>query len=311
MRKVTKAEKMKKKHRKPKAEIASAPNAGKRRRKNARGRPRIEFDQKIADRILALTAQGVSLERICRRKKIPSIDTVHRWRRENEVFARAFACAREDKGDTLADRVQDLADETTPENAHAYRVKIEAIRWAAGAHNVRYNDRATTAVQVNVGERMRSDLDQLEIARRLGHLLAQGAHAAERLQIARLPAPSQQGERPISPAESQPAGESMKQGTERPGETPTGTPRLEYIPVARRSREVLERMSVQTLEAQLAAEAGVDEQSDSEVLRSIRAEDALIEADRPVVGRPRIRGRAVSLPSSYKVGHKHKPWTSG
>lgn len=77
---------------------------------------------------------------------MPAKSTVLNWAcsRKDELkefrdrWARALIAA----GHSVADKVQHVADQTTPETAHADRVKIEAYRWIAARREPKvYGDR--------------------------------------------------------------------------------------------------------------------------------------------------------------------------
>jgi hypothetical protein len=68
--------------------------------------------------------------------------TVMWWLSEHPDFAARCGRAREAQGDLMDARILEEADKTTPENAHAQRVKIGAYKWrAAKLAPKRYGDR--------------------------------------------------------------------------------------------------------------------------------------------------------------------------
>lgn len=92
--------------------------------------------------ILERMAEGESLRAICLSDGMPSRTSVARWLDEDENFRGQYARARELRADHIADLVHETAMASTPETAHADRVKIDALKWEAGKLNSkRYGDK--------------------------------------------------------------------------------------------------------------------------------------------------------------------------
>jgi len=93
-----------------------------------------EFSQEAADLICERLASGESLRTICGAERdeaeLPGQTTVYKWLRTDDGFAKQYACARENQGDTYADRAVDEA--LTATDAALGRLKMDALRWAAG-----------------------------------------------------------------------------------------------------------------------------------------------------------------------------------
>ena len=96
------------------------------------GRPS-GYTQEIAETICERIAEGVPLVKICKGKGMPAYRTVLRWRTEKEGFSHLYAQARGDAADTLADKIQDLAErvELGTLDYNAGRVAIDALKWIA------------------------------------------------------------------------------------------------------------------------------------------------------------------------------------
>lgn len=77
---------------------------------NKVGRP-TRFDANMAAEICGRLSAGESLAAICRDPLMPVQTTVYRWIATIPEFQQLYACAREDQAETLADQIQDLADE--------------------------------------------------------------------------------------------------------------------------------------------------------------------------------------------------------
>ncbi len=68
---------------------------------------------------------------------MPSLNTVYRWRQDNEAFARQYAIAREFHAETLADKIRetiDGAEGCTMEEIQARRLKFDGYRYLAARY---------------------------------------------------------------------------------------------------------------------------------------------------------------------------------
>lgn len=74
------------------------------------GRPTTYTDE-IAAEICTRLSCGESLTAICKTEGMPVISTVYVWMLKHERFAEAYARAREEQADTLADEITAIADE--------------------------------------------------------------------------------------------------------------------------------------------------------------------------------------------------------
>lgn len=94
------------------------------------GRPS-DYTPEIAEMICARLADGASLRQICEADEMPNRSTVLRWLSADADFATKYACAREHQADAMDDKILQVADDCTTENAAAARVKIDAYKWRA------------------------------------------------------------------------------------------------------------------------------------------------------------------------------------
>lgn len=60
---------------------------------------------------------------------MPNWTTVWRWLEKDSEFAREYARAHVAQAEVLSDKIRKQADETTPENANAMKVKIGTSQW--------------------------------------------------------------------------------------------------------------------------------------------------------------------------------------
>jgi len=97
-----------------------------------RGRPS-DYTEEEADRICAWIAEGRSLRSYCRLEH-RGLDTVYRWLRERREFRERYARAHDDRADSLADEIVDIADEAATgsmEEIQAARLRVDARKWVA------------------------------------------------------------------------------------------------------------------------------------------------------------------------------------
>lgn len=122
------------------------------------GRP-TKFTQEIADEIIWRITHGEPLVKICRDEHMPHVATIYRWLSQFNDFCDMYTKAKEDQADTLAEQIQDIADqmplETTDKDGNtkfdsAYinwmRLRIDARKWTASKLKPRkYGDRVALA----------------------------------------------------------------------------------------------------------------------------------------------------------------------
>lgn len=79
--------------------------------KRPRGRPSKKTPELCAE-ICARLSKGEPLAQICRDEHMPEVRTVSDWKEADEVFAAAFARAREEGFDAIAAQCLEIADAT-------------------------------------------------------------------------------------------------------------------------------------------------------------------------------------------------------
>ncbi len=105
-----------------------------------------DYTDAIADVICERLAEGTPLVTMCKETGMPGYSTVLRWRSERDEFRDRYARAREDAADTLADKIQGMAErvEDGTLDPQAGRVAIDALKWIASKLKPsRYGDRQT------------------------------------------------------------------------------------------------------------------------------------------------------------------------
>lgn len=92
------------------------------------GRPS-SYTKEIANQVCEHIAAG-GFATDLQRFGLPSSSTIADWQNENEEFAAAYARAREQRGETFAQQIIEIAD--TEPDAAAARNRIDARKWIAG-----------------------------------------------------------------------------------------------------------------------------------------------------------------------------------
>lgn len=117
-----------------------------------RGRPS-EYTDEEGDRICAWIAEGKSL-RSYSRATGRDLTTIYRWLRERGEFHKRYARAHDDRADTLADEMVDIADEAasgTMEEIQAARLRVDTRKWiAAKLKPTKWGDLQVAAPKTNV-----------------------------------------------------------------------------------------------------------------------------------------------------------------
>jgi hypothetical protein len=122
------------------------------------GRPS-KYDTNMAAEICGRLAAGESLAGICRDQTMPNQTTVYRWIASIPEFRELYTCAREDQAETLADQIQDIADEEPvmiAEEGKPARVdngwvtwqrnRVDARKWIASKLKAKkYGDKVTAS----------------------------------------------------------------------------------------------------------------------------------------------------------------------
>lgn len=100
--------------------------------KRERGRPS-DYTEEQANSICVWIAEGRSLRSWCRANN-REMHTVYKWLSDNKDFMQRYARAHDDRADSLADELVDIADESqfgTLEQIQAARLRIETRKWIA------------------------------------------------------------------------------------------------------------------------------------------------------------------------------------
>lgn len=112
------------------------------------GRPS-DYTEEMANNICMQLIDGLSLREICRQENMPSKTTVFKWTHLHKEFADQYARAREQQGETFADEIIEIADDSTndyqtrknengeeiqvvnPEAIGRSRLRVDTRKWIA------------------------------------------------------------------------------------------------------------------------------------------------------------------------------------
>lgn len=143
--------------------------------KKKRGRKQQYDPAKLAPSLLEWIAQGETMASWCRQKGHPSARTVEQWKLDDEMFATAYARAREEGGQVIADRLRELASEPCKDNVEVQqrRLQVDVDKWLlARWFPTQFGDRVAVAGDPEAPLRILSDV---EAARQVGSLLGGAA----------------------------------------------------------------------------------------------------------------------------------------
>lgn len=123
--------------------------------RNKVGRPS-EYTEERAGEICQWIVNGKSLVSYCRQHAM-GIETVYRWLRTHAEFRDRYAQAHEDRADTLADQMLDIADTRgmSMEDAQMAKLAVETRKWIASKlRPQKYGERQETVVSGGVNIRI-------------------------------------------------------------------------------------------------------------------------------------------------------------
>ena len=114
------------------------------------------YSEVLATAILDLMSVGHSVQEICKRDGMPTVDTVWRWRWNVPGFSEAYDRARDQRAEIQALRVEELADEKPltyvdaqgieridPAWAQVQKLRIDTRKWIASRLVPRFSDHIT------------------------------------------------------------------------------------------------------------------------------------------------------------------------
>jgi hypothetical protein len=103
------------------------------------------------DEIVKRISEGESMRSVCRDKRMPSIDAVMNWQRDDPDFAYRCARARELQAEVMDEKILSVAErvENGEMDPHAARVVLSAYQWrAAKLAPKKYGEKIETTHQV-------------------------------------------------------------------------------------------------------------------------------------------------------------------
>lgn len=99
-----------------------------------------KYSESIAEEILSRYADGETLSKICKDKRMPKRNTVYRWRSSYPDFGEAYLQAQEEHVDALVDEAGEIVD--TELNPQLAKIRADHRRWMASKlHRQKYGDK--------------------------------------------------------------------------------------------------------------------------------------------------------------------------
>lgn len=161
----------------------------------SRGRPS-EFNQVIADLIIEMLLEGQSMRSICALEDMPSKATVFRWMKHSPKFRADYELAKQYDADWLIDEIKDIADDSASdwidteagkvfnkEAVQRSRLRVDArFKLAEKLFPKRFGAKVTQEITGQNGapiELKNTSVTDLEVARRIAHLLEKGANVVK------------------------------------------------------------------------------------------------------------------------------------
>ncbi len=95
-----------------------------------------DYNEAIALEICERLVEGESLRTICKDDDMPNKSTVFRWIDSNPEFRDQYARAREFQADTMADEMQDIADDGSNDWMEKHDHEGNAIGWQLNGEHV-------------------------------------------------------------------------------------------------------------------------------------------------------------------------------
>lgn len=116
----------------------------KEKKPRGKGRP-VKYTKKVFDVLCKRISNGESLNKITKDKDMPDKETFYRWIRLHEDLSTQYTLAKQDRADTYADEIVDIADNKGQdkyidedgnekfdnEHINRTRLRIDARKWIA------------------------------------------------------------------------------------------------------------------------------------------------------------------------------------
>ena len=160
-----------------------------------RGRPS-EFNEVVAGLIIEMLLEGHSMRSICQLEDMPSKATVFRWMQHNAQFRADYELAKQYDADWLIEEVKEIADDASKdwidteggkvfnkEAVQRARLRVDArFKLAEKLFPKRFGAKVTQEITGQNGapiELKNTSVTDLEVARRIAHLLEKGVKSAK------------------------------------------------------------------------------------------------------------------------------------
>ena len=124
------------------------------------GRPTI-YSEKLITEILARISEGESLRSICKDDDMPVLRSIIRWKLKYPEFSHQYDAACQERADTFAEEMIEIADEAKPDNYHVAKLRIDTRKWnSARMKPKKYGERTeeqTKQVPISINTYSESD----------------------------------------------------------------------------------------------------------------------------------------------------------
>lgn len=117
------------------------------------GRP-TNYNKEITAELCSRIAVGNSLRSVCKADDMPAIATVYKWFMAHPEFVEHYARAKQDSGDSDADKIEEIAEKVLEGDydPHQGKVAIDAFKWTASKKiPKKYGDRITNEHTGTIG----------------------------------------------------------------------------------------------------------------------------------------------------------------
>ena len=89
----------------------------------------VKYTKQVFDAICERIADGISLNKVCSQENMPKKITFYEWLRLYPELSTQYTHAKQDRADTYADELIDIAD--TEEDINRAKIRIDARKWVA------------------------------------------------------------------------------------------------------------------------------------------------------------------------------------
>lgn len=114
------------------------------------------YNDDLGFAICARVANAESVRSICRDPTMPALQTIFRWLREKEDFAKSYAIAKEECAEAMVEDIMEIADDLAGD-VQRDKLRVDARKWVAGKLKRKYSDRVHNEISGIDGENIKTD----------------------------------------------------------------------------------------------------------------------------------------------------------